>query len=106
MWEYEKRQVSFFQLQPALYRTGFSRERLQILAPNKRRPSPSKIDHHKLKQYLQQYPDAYLKDIAQESSVRIPAIFYTCKRLKLTLKKRSRSTKKEMKKNDKSFKKH
>ncbi len=83
-----------------------SRERQQILAPNKRRPSPSKIDSNKLKQYLQKYPDAYLKEIAQESGVTIPAVFYACKRLKLTLKKRSRSTKKEMKKNDKSFKKH
>ncbi len=64
-----------------------SRERLQILAPNKRRPSLSKIDNHKLKQYLQKYPDGYLREIAQESDVTIPAIFYACKRLKLTLKK-------------------
>ncbi len=75
-----------------------SRERLQILAPNKRCSSPTKIDNHKLKQYLQKYPDVYLREIAQELSVTIPAIFYACKCLKLTLKKRSCSTKKEMKK--------
>ncbi|KAF3363052.1 hypothetical protein PHSC3_000388 [Chlamydiales bacterium STE3] len=38
----------------------------QDLAPKSRRPSPSKINSGKLKKYIQQYPDAYLREIAQE----------------------------------------
>ena len=83
-----------------------SRERLQILAPNKRCSSPTKIDNHKLKQYLQKYPDVYLREIAQELSVTIPAIFYACKCLKLNLKKKILFYKERDEKNDKSFKKH
>ncbi|BBI17541.1 IS630 transposase-related protein [Neochlamydia sp. S13] len=66
------------------------------LAPKKRRQSPSKIDSEKLKLYVKQTPDAYLREIAEEFGVTIAAVFYACKRLKITLKKRHPSTRKEM----------
>ncbi|KIC72106.1 hypothetical protein DB41_KU00020 [Neochlamydia sp. TUME1] len=66
------------------------------LAPKKRRPSPSKIDSEKLKLYIKQTPDAYLREIAEGFGVTIAAVFYACKRLKITLKKRHPSTRKEM----------
>lgn len=57
------------------------------LAPKKRRPSPSKIDSDKLKRFIQEHPDAYLREIAKEFCSTIQAFFYACKRLKITLKK-------------------
>lgn len=80
------------------------RKKQQNLAPTPRRLSPSKIDGDKLKKYIQEHPDAYLREIAEQFGSTLQAIFYACRRLKITLKKRSRSTKKEMKKNEKSLK--
>ncbi len=50
--------------------------------------------------YLEKNPDAYLREIADEFGVTIQAIFYACKRLKITLKKRHLSIRKEMKKKE------
>jgi transposase len=66
------------------------------LAPKKRRESPSKIDSEKLKAYIKETPDAYLREIAEAFGVTIAAVFYACKRLKITLKKRHPSIRKEM----------
>lgn len=82
------------------------KQKQQDLAPKKRRPSPSKIDSDKLKEYIQKHPEAYLREIAKEFCSSLQAIFYACKRLNITLKKRSRTIKKETKKNEKNLKKN
>ena len=69
------------------------------LAPKKRKCTPRKIDYDHLKEFIKNNPDAYLREIAHHCGVTIQAIFYACKRLKITLKKRPHSTRKEMKKN-------
>jgi transposase len=76
------------------------------LAPKPRRRKPSKIEDDKLKAYILEHPDAYLREIAVAFNVTIAGIFYACKRLKITLKKRHLSIRREMKKNGKSFEKN
>lgn len=58
---------------------------------------PYKIDEEKLKAYIEEHPDAYLREIAEVFGITISAVFYACRRLKITLKKRPRSIKREMK---------
>jgi transposase len=82
------------------------KQKLQDLAPKVRRQSPSKIDTDKLKKYIEDHPDAYLREIAKEFGSTLQAIFYACKRLQITLKKRQSTTKKETKKNVKNLKKN
>ena len=79
------------------------KKKQQDLAPKSRRPSPSKIDSDKLRRYVEEYPDAYLREIAKVFNTTTQAVFYACKRLKITLKKRHRTTKNEMKKNGKNL---
>lgn len=81
------------------------KQKLQDLAPKSRRQSPSKIDSNKLKKYIEDHPDAYLREIATEFGSTLQGVFYACKRLKITLKKRLSATKKGMKKNVKNLKK-
>ena len=77
------------------------------LAPNKTRTRNSqKIDSEKLKTYIEKHPDSYLREIAEEFQVTFTAIFYACKRLKITLKKRRHSIRKEMRNKEKSFEKN
>ena len=74
------------------------------LAPDAtRKRSPQKLKTEKLKTYIEKYPDSYLREIAEEFGVTITAVFYACKRLKITLKKRHPSTRKEMNREEKSF---
>lgn len=74
------------------------------LAPDATRErSPQKLDTEKLKAYIEKHPDNYLREIAEEFGVTITAVFYACKRLKITLKKRHPSTRKEMRSKEKSF---
>mgnify|MGYP003454568670 CR=1 FL=1 len=47
--------------------------------------------------YIAKHPDSYLREIAEEFKVTITAVFYACKRLKITLKKRHRFTRNKMK---------
>jgi transposase len=77
------------------------REKEQNLAPKPRKCNPSKIDSEKLRDYISLHPDAYLKEIAKEFCATASAVFYACKRLKITLKKRSHFTKNEMRKSAK-----
>lgn len=67
------------------------------LAPKKRVTSPRKLDQEPLLRFIDSHPDAYLREIAEFFGVTIQAIFYACKRYKISLKKRRHSTKKEMK---------
>jgi len=77
------------------------RQKQQDLAPKMHGSSPSKIDNDKLKKYIEDHPDSYLREIAEAFSTSLQAIFYACKRLKITLKKRYPTIKKEMKKKEK-----
>ena len=77
------------------------REKEQNLAPKSRKSSPSKIDSEKLRNYIAKHPDAYLKEIGKEFCATVQGVFYACKRLRITLKKRPLITKKEMKKTEK-----
>ena len=57
-----------------------------------------KINDQKLVEYVKAHPDHFLSEIAQHFSLTPQAIFYALKRLKITRKKSSRSTKRKMKK--------
>ena len=62
-----------------------------------------KIDNDLLIQYIQECPDAYLWELAEKFDVVPSAIFYACKRLKISLKKRPHIIKKGMKKKGNNF---
>lgn len=47
-----------------------------------------KIDPDKLKKYIEEHPDAYLREIAEEFGCCINAVSKALKRLKITRKKR------------------
>lgn len=79
------------------------REKEGNLAPTAKEAKPKKIDNERLLQFLKEHPDAYLREIAEEFNVSIPAVYYACNRLRITLKKRPRTTKNVMKKKEKSF---
>jgi len=65
------------------------RKRQGRLSPNTtRNRKPQKLEAEKLKAYIAKHPDSYLREIAEEFKVTITAVFYACKRLKITLKKR------------------
>ena len=57
------------------------------LKPIRREFAYRKIDHEKLKSYIEKKPDQFLCEIAQKFSVTLQAIFYACKRLGITRKK-------------------
>lgn len=74
------------------------RNRKGNLSPNQiRRRHPYKIEAEKFKAYIEEHPDSYLREIAQEFGLAISTVFYGCKRLKITLKKRHRSIERGMK---------
>lgn len=75
------------------------------LAPKKRVTPPRKLNQEQLFQFIDSHPDAYLREIAEFFGVTIQAIFYACKRYKISLKKRRYSTKKEMRQKEPFFKK-
>ena len=75
-----------------------TRKRQNNLSPKARKTGSYKIDERRLKDYISKNPDAYLREIAKEFGTTIPAVFYACKRGKISLKKRRRTTKKETKK--------
>jgi len=84
-----------------------NRKREENLPPKRTRErSPYKIEEEKFKDYIKANPDSYLREIAQEFGVATSTVFYACKRLKITLKKRHHSTRKGMKKRDPSSKKN
>lgn len=57
------------------------------LAPKKRVETWRKIEPTKLKAYIEQHPDAYLKEMAKEFNCSEVAIFKALKRLKISRKK-------------------
>lgn len=81
-----------------------SRQKQQDLAPKMKGSRPSKIDNEKLKKHIEDHPDSYLREIAEEFSTTLQAVFYACKRLGITLKKRRHTTRKEMKRSERCLK--
>lgn len=82
------------------------RKKIGCLAPSKRKErKPHKIENERLKAYVQEHPDAYLREIAQSLGAAVTTVFYACKRLKINLKKRPHSIKSEMRKKEKNFRK-
>jgi len=71
------------------------------LQPKKYAVSPRKINNDLLIKYINNNPDAYLREIAEEFKVDPSAIFYACKRLGITFKKKRRIIKKDVKKKEK-----
>ena len=63
-----------------------------------------KIDPEKVKQYLENYPDAYTREIADALGCSESGIFYVFNKLKITRKKRPKFTKNVTKKNVKYLK--
>lgn len=59
-----------------------------------------KIDDQKLIDYIEKNPDHFLSEIAEHFNLTLQAVFYALKRLKITRKKSSRSTRKETKKKE------
>jgi transposase len=57
------------------------------LAAKKRKKGAYKLNEEELKKYIAEHPDAYLREIAAVFKTTLYAIFYACKRLKITLKK-------------------
>jgi transposase len=57
------------------------------LEPKKRRETWRKIDPEKLKAYLEEHPDAYLKEIAQVFECSDVAVLKAMRRLNITRKK-------------------
>lgn len=78
------------------------RKRENSLPPKARRSAPSKIDDQKLRLFVQEHPDSYLREIAKPFGATLQAAFYACRRLKISLKKRPPIMKKEMRKKEKS----
>ena len=61
------------------------------VTPKRKLHSFKRIDLEKLKIFIENNPDLFLSEIAEYFSVSPQAIFYACKRAKITRKKRQRS---------------
>ena len=83
-----------------------SRQKQQDLAPKMKGSKPSKIDNEKLKKYIEDHPDSYLREIAIVFNSTLQAVFYACKRINVTLKKKPHTTKNEMRRNERYLKKN
>jgi transposase len=57
------------------------------LEPKKRRETWRKVNPEGLKKYVEEHPDAYLKEIAEEFNCSPVAILYALRRLKISRKK-------------------
>jgi transposase len=63
------------------------RKETGTLAPKKRKTTWRKIEPAKLKKYIEENPDAYLREIAAEFGCSVHAVEKALKRLKITRKK-------------------
>ena len=54
------------------------------LSPKVKEVRLRKIDDDRLKKYIEDHPDVYLEEIAEEFGVTAPAVFYGFKRLRIT----------------------
>ncbi len=64
------------------------------LKPQTKRNKPAtKIDMEGLKGDVQKHPDAYLEERARRFNVSIPCVFYAMRRMKISYKKNTESSK-------------
>ena len=78
-----------------IYRWLSRKKKKGNVKPIRRKYAYKKIDDTLLVKYVEENPDKFLSEIAKQFSVTPQAIFYACKRLKLTRKKRQLFIKKE-----------
>ncbi len=57
------------------------------LERQKRKPSPRKLPLDKLEAFVNQHPDAFLREIAEHFDCSIPSVWAALKKLNITLKK-------------------
>jgi len=92
-----------FGISPKTVTNWVKKNKENNLSPKIRENKPRKIDNEQLIKYIKNNSDAYLREIAKEFNVTIQAIFYACKRLRITLKKRHRVIKNGMKKSEQNL---
>lgn len=69
-----------------------------VVSDKSHNPRKRKIDLEKLKQAVQEKPDAYLEELAAPFGCTVQAVFYALKKVNFTLKKRRLLTRKNLKK--------
>ena len=74
------------------------------IKPKKRTEYPRKVDEKKLREYVEQNPDHTLTQIAEALGLKFQNVGKWLKRLKITRKKRQRSIKSAMKRNETNLK--
>jgi transposase len=62
-----------------------------------------KLPEDKLREYFKDNPDAFLREAAEHFNCDTSAVFYACKRYRITYKKRQHATKSAMSKNAKNL---
>lgn len=89
----------FFQVGIAtVYRWVARKKQRGSVEPLKKKSTYKKIDDQKLIAYVEKNPDHFLSEIGKYFGLTLQAIFYALQRLKITRKKRLRSTRKGMQK--------
>lgn len=83
-----------------IYRWVARKKEKGHVQPLRRKYAYKKIDDQKLIEYVKAHPDQFLSEIGKQFNLTPQAIFYALKRLKITRKKRPRSIRKEMKKQE------
>lgn len=86
----QKEAASIFGITPKTLWNWIQRKKQGILEAKTYEVSPRKIDNDLLIQYIKEHPDAYLRELAEKFNVVPSAIFYACKRLKISLKKNNK----------------
>lgn len=71
--------------------------------PIKRKYAYKKVEDEKLRHYIEENPEDFLYEIANHFQVKPATIFYACKRLKITRKKRHYPIKKKMLNKEQNF---
>jgi len=96
--------VEMFDISRSTVYRWIKRSYLGILQPTPNiNKSPKKIIPNLLEDYIKQNPNKTLDEIAQYFQVKAPSIYYRIKKLNYTYKKKTFSTKKEMRKNEKNL---
>lgn len=77
-----------------------------VIEPKKTRNcTPRKYTYEQLESFIQDYPDAFLKEIASHFNTSVGSIFHSLKKMKITRKKRPLGIEKALKrpKNDENI---
>jgi transposase len=101
----QKEASSVFDISPKTVTNWAKRNKEDKLSPTVRKNRTRKIGNDLLIKYIEKHSDAYLREIAEKFGVTVQAIFYACKRLRITLKKRQKVIKNGMKKREEFYKK-